>query len=502
MFKILKIILPLSVALYLLLFFLLWPFYKYIFDTDAVAYLSIAEHYASLNFSAAVNGLWSPLHSWIAVPFIKLGFNTFYIFKISNAFFACGILWLFHRLLIRLAMKPQLIIISMFTVIIINLQYAYFEVGADLLVTFLLLTYIDITAREDFYINKNKNILAGIIGAIAYFAKSYAFPFFIFHYIFLHLWLNKNKIQWQIMLWGLSAFFLLCLPWIYLLHLKYGGWNFSYHLQNGLGWIPDFRSDTYFFPPPHNQATSWWEDPLSVGLNYQNPFQSLWHVLQFGRMILFNFQMWLNMIFKISFLAPAIIFVLFVRSFNTKNFIFRYYVLLFLIFSFGYILLHVELRFFWFFSFCLLFIGVIFLNNALKSSSFNKKQITLSWLIFFGSFLIEPINELKDSIGKQKDVFELSTTLKLKGFNGDFGSNAEMDKCMILAYLNRCRYYAPVPGKSSPLSYLQSAYKSRQSNFLFFYQSAIEKAAFSQTEIVQKSSIVQEIAPGVIWIKF
>ena len=86
-----------AIGIFILFFLLLYPFYKYIFDLDAIGYLMVTKRWASGDFHNAINGMWSPLHSWLIVPFYKLGFNEITSFKFSNAIISIGVLWMLNK---------------------------------------------------------------------------------------------------------------------------------------------------------------------------------------------------------------------------------------------------------------------------------------------------------------------------------------------------------------------------------------------------------------------
>ena len=56
--------------------------YKYHINTDVPTYIAIAEKYATGNFHDAVNSFWSPLISWLMIPFILFGIDPLVAFKI------------------------------------------------------------------------------------------------------------------------------------------------------------------------------------------------------------------------------------------------------------------------------------------------------------------------------------------------------------------------------------------------------------------------------------
>ena len=100
--------LPISVFIFTMLFIGTWPLYKFIFDVDGIGYAAVANHYVEGNFKLAVNGFWNPLHSWLAVPFIKAGLSDWAAFKISNGIFSIMSLIVLHSLLNKFALSDWL----------------------------------------------------------------------------------------------------------------------------------------------------------------------------------------------------------------------------------------------------------------------------------------------------------------------------------------------------------------------------------------------------------
>src|SRR6266496_1449429 len=69
--------------LYLLAAVFLYPFLKYYVDSaDTLQYITVAKNYSQGNFSDAVNSFWSPLISWLLVPFVLLKIEPVFAFKI------------------------------------------------------------------------------------------------------------------------------------------------------------------------------------------------------------------------------------------------------------------------------------------------------------------------------------------------------------------------------------------------------------------------------------
>ena len=111
----------------------------------------------------------------------------------GNLIFSIGSLIVLHSLLNKFSLELWLKAAIQYASVIILLSYCHFELAADVLLVFLLLTYFNLIKEEDFFSSIPKNLLAGTIGATLYLAKSYGFPFFIFHFLVIHLFLNPNK---------------------------------------------------------------------------------------------------------------------------------------------------------------------------------------------------------------------------------------------------------------------------------------------------------------------
>ena len=76
-------------------------------NTDAIAYMRVAEYWSSGNLGFAVNGYWGPLLSWLMVPFLWLGVGPLLAGKlamlISSAVFFHGSLFLVRSVGLRLS---------------------------------------------------------------------------------------------------------------------------------------------------------------------------------------------------------------------------------------------------------------------------------------------------------------------------------------------------------------------------------------------------------------
>lgn len=92
---------------YFILWILLQPYLGYLLDSDCVAYLTIAERVAKGDYFRSINGLWSPLNSWMLAPFIQHGYDAWASAKALNCFFGGAILVAFHHLLLRFEVSKK-----------------------------------------------------------------------------------------------------------------------------------------------------------------------------------------------------------------------------------------------------------------------------------------------------------------------------------------------------------------------------------------------------------
>lgn len=431
-----------SILCLCILFFVSWPLYKYITDPDGASYAAIADHYNNGNLSEAVNSLWSPLHSWIVIPFIKSGLSTIIAFKISNLLIGILFLISIHLYLIQSGIKSYIQNQILAAAIIIILYYIWYELAADMLFSLIIFNYLKLSSSIHFKDCRKKNMVAGILGGAAYLSKAIGLPFFIIHYSAVHYFGKRASPSARSVYWiGLLFCMMIAVPWIYILYLKYNHLMMSAHLRLTLN--PVIYSTDGFFLPPHHLSYFIWEDPWTIHNKFSSPIDSISNLLTYMRKLLYNFQEYLNVLFRISFLAPGICFlsiIFYLKKSSEKT----YFTLMTLFILPGlYILFHIEERFLWPISFVIMIAGVFYINELLSLQKLKKHSIHLIWAIFFGSFLIEPVNQLKDSSYRNKDIHDIAHLMQKHHIQGTFTSNKKYIECGVIAYISKNKYYTP-----------------------------------------------------------
>lgn len=496
--------LPFSILLFSILFIVTWPLYKYISDVDGIGYAAVAHHYLDGNLKLAVNGFWNPLHSWLVIPFIKAGLSDWAAFKISNAFFSIGALAALYSLLNKFQLSTWLKTCMQFVSVILLLHYSYFELAADALLVFLLLVYFNLVKSKNFYTSMPRNLLAGVLGALLYLTKSYCFPFFIFHFIVIHLFLNADKKQAiKQMAAGFFTFFLFTFPWVWALHWKYDEWmiafgKFNAHWHFGNEPLPG----PIIQAPPYEGSSSVWEDPWHTRKDNLGNVPLLTIALHQVRVILFNFQQWLITIHELSFLSSAILFLTAVHFFVSKNKNRLYLILTLLALPAGYILLHIETRFIWALSFIFMIAGGLLMQQLFSLISINKWQKFFVWLIFFGSFLLEPVNQLKDQAFANKELFHTTSLIQQNNISGKFTSNDQKSECMVIAYLSGNSYYTITKPSYTAAELLAEIDQYQIRFYFFYYKSQQQKEEFLDGKIAARARQIKELEPGLLVLSF
>ncbi|MFZ4059095.1 MAG: hypothetical protein ACOYKE_13210, partial [Ferruginibacter sp.] len=273
-----------AAALYVVLFFLLFPTYRYVLDIDAISYIHVAERYLNGHALDALNGYWSPLISWSLMPFIKAGFDPVIAAKYFNG--VLGLLSLFTAFkLFNTFQLPKLFkAVYPFILAVFFISFTFYELCADLLQLWLLLLYINTILSKNFIENNYKIILAAILSALCYYAKAYSLPFYLVHFsitLYVLLRIKKTPNLWKILLKklsiGFAVFFVLTTPYIYAISSKYGSFRINNAGKLNTSWfLSPGISDTrkMIAEPPFVDATSYWDEPTYAQEKLISPFTS------------------------------------------------------------------------------------------------------------------------------------------------------------------------------------------------------------------------------------
>lgn len=436
---------------------------------DEISYINIAHAYATGEWRTAINGYWSPFYSWLMIPFLSFGSSPIYAVYVSKILsITIGFLTILGiRHLLNVFNITNIVrMAALLSLVPIILYFALTYATPDLLLTCILIFYLSIILSPKYSNNNINGILCGFIGAVAYLTKSYAFPFFVVHFLLFNLIYyfkginsaKKNKILKNLVL-GAVVFLFVSGFWIGAISEKYGKLTISTageHNQAFMG--PEYSAHPVFYTglykPPNNSSTSIWDDPSYIKMVHWSPFDSVDS---------FNYQLkriWKNIIYT-TVIIESFFHVAFLILISIIVFILRYakkcvkdkfiYLLITMgIYISGYLLIIPEWRYLWPI-FILLVVSAFYLVDILfKNRSINRifRNILLIILIF--SVTAEPIYETVLFSDASNSIYDLSNILKNEyGIQGNIASNEWGGKSLIISYYLGAKYYGKTKSKNS-----------------------------------------------------
>lgn len=498
--------LQIASIIYLACCLLLYPAYRFIFDDDGLGYMMVARRLAEGDLHNAINGYWSPLHSWLALPLIKAGMAELTAFKLSSWLTGLLIIIWVHRLTNKTALNNLYKSWVLLVCIPIAIHYAIYEVAADVLFCWLVLVYVDIITEENFFARPWLNLLCGITGAALYFSKTYAFPFFLLHFILLQCWFYFNsggpeRKRWLLrnLAIGIGSFLLLCAPWIWLLYDKYneltigyaGRLNQDVHLYSR-----QLTSDALVYPPPYPDSPGAWEDPWYTPLR-RTPGEYFFRpdiLIKQIRLLLTNLIRAVESFGYLSFLGLAVLFAMGIYLLQQRNRVLFIFFLTALILPSGYLLVFIEPRYIWPVSLLLLISGAFLLQVLLGRLRIDGKSAIACWLVFFSSFLINPVNQLKDAIGGNQELFKLAAFAEEQQIKGQYLYSDNADYSMIpkLAFLTRSSTWMLMKSDIPFEDQLAAMRKNGIGYYFFRYNNARELQAFMQGSLYKAAYKVHD----------
>lgn len=490
-------------AFYLILFFLLLPLHQYVFDVDGTGYSTVSQYLAAGNFERAVNGFWSPLHSWVVAPFVNTGIHIQLLFFYSNAVISLVLLILMRRLCIVFLIEEEWITALLFSVAILLLQFSFHELAADILVLPFILGWLLLVLRKDFYTNTKLHIWCGVLVGFGYLAKTYALPFLGFiHFILLlqYYYFQKQSTIKQILYFSLPLL-IVCIPWIAIISNKYGYFTIGNSSRLNLSWFLRgmTNENSFFHAPEFDDSYSWWEDPSYYKGEVVNLFTSGNYFLKQIKVFLHNCIVIIELLFAVSVLAPFIIAETVAVGLKEKNESFKKLSIFLLLFPSGYLLTFVDGRYLWIFNLLLLPVGFSILHTLLKKMQLKHGLKTLLCLVFILSFIVYPLFQLKQNAfhPQWKQIHHVANWFQQHQITGNFTSNKKSPETMVAAYLSGTRFFQ-LSNINVSTEQIAEAMEANNIPHLLFYFEKEAKKQIAMNVMQQGGYSVQQIEPGVL----
>ncbi len=444
---------PALLTAYIISGIFLLKFYRYQISPDGVSYIEIAQKYASGDFYNAVNGFWSPLLSWLTALFIRLGSEPLYAVKITG--FLTGIFALFglRRLLGVLKVSAGIQKVLLFCAIPLFHSYYMTMATPDFLAAVILLFYLNSALDSDSWMKTGSAVKCGLLGAFAYFAKGYAFPFFLSHFTAvsaLKYFFCEDTPQRReaVFSWGAGCFifFLVVSPWIWAVSAKYGqltistAGGFNHAVAKGICLHqPVLKSG---FVVPEKGLSSAWEEPSKMQYEKWPALSALQIVVILRNIVVFTETCVDSCLPSIPvFMAVIVILAGLPLREMIKNKAFLI-VTSAVLYSAGYMLFHMDSRY-------LLIVFII----AIALSGYIAEMLAASLFltparrfIFFAliacAFLFDPLVSLYHSAGVGRQIYEEGAVLKDKlNISGNVASDSKWSESLISSHYAGAVYF-------------------------------------------------------------
>ena len=489
---------------------------------DGVSYISIAKDYASGNYTDAINGYWSPLYSWLMVPFFLFKLNPYQsIFVPRIISFVAGLFIIINvRRLMNLFKSDKLTImfieVSLLPIIIFS---TIIYDTPDLLMVAIILYYFSIIFNPNYSVKSFNGILCGFIGAFGYLCKSYVFPFFLVHFISFNIYYyykGISKKQKQVIVknlfFGLIVFFAISCLWAGLISEKYGENTFGTSGEYNhaiLGHASNMHPIHFMglIKPPNENAVSIWEDPSYIKLKDWSAFSSGYN---------FNLELriiWSNTTDTVSIIEYYSIFSIFIiilsfylilrgklNKLIKRNLSFLLFTIL--LYSGGYLYIFTGWRYLLPVAFLLMVTGFYLIDILHQIQRIDIRIKYLFLIILMLSFTISPIFDLiqgSDFNGKTLNLTEtLINDYQIHGNIASKGNNDNWENMtksfdpymgtMIICYYLNCKYYG-VPKKTSNDTMMENELKANNIDYFFVWNSN-ESFQFSTYKEITNGKIV------------
>lgn len=497
----------------------LWPYFQYYIDPDAISYLNITAKYVEGDYQHAINAFWSPMGCWLTAVLVKwTHWPLFQSAIIVNTIPAAGMVIAGQRLFQQFRSSNWECWCFGITSAIFWAYTVYFQSFTDIWQFFFLTVGLLILLRKDFIKKALWWVLLGITGALAFFGKAYSFVFFpvmilVVTAITLHAEQNlKLKRLLFISLTGILVMMLCIFPWAYLLHEKYGIWTYSTAGKLNMSWwltgSQDFKEGIHaLVPPPYKGSLYYFEDPYLAQGTFTNFWQSPQLFLKQVMRTAYNVIGWTESSNRIS----AFYFVTWVLSilffFQKRRTVFqstslKIILTLFIIFPLPYWLLTFDHgRYLWFTIPLASILAMTLFEVFLKPTLNNHRLGQVFVAVFFLSFIITPVADMKGMYRSGYKEHEIAAKLKAYKIQGSFIANrsyAEAGPSIIkIALFSRNPWYCHTLSDYSTAELLNDAKRYKVKYYFYFYDGSGDDYILRNTEGKTGNDITNGTIPGL-----
>ena len=443
-----------GLVIYLALATILFSGFEHQINPDGISYINIARLYLSQDFINAVNGYWSPLFSWLLIPFLYLGLSQLIAARILLLLVGLFALFQASKLLKNLKLNKMDHQIGLALCAIMLVSYAYSAITPDLLFLAIALVVINLLyslAKEQRSVIA---VLCGISGGLLFLSKAFGLPYFvaIFTIASIFMLLEHNGQQCRILLirtylLGSISFLLIVAPWALLISQKYGyatiatsgAYNHAILGPAGHGHPMHYLG---LITPPYIGATSIWDDisilPIDNWSMLDSVYGMFWQIMLWAKnSALIAYDLSVFTIFGLPVVGACLLIL--IKSRDQKDFTIPIAALLCLVL--GYSLLVVEQRYLWLCALLTLALGIRFLR--VYAGNIKSRYISGNFLLlgFCLSFLYYPVATLIQSYNSGRDIFLVAQEVGQLKISGNVASDSNWQNSLFLSFYNGWTYF-------------------------------------------------------------
>ena len=444
-------------ALYLLVVGIGWRGYDWRTGPDSISYVSIAQEYFAGHWWDAVNTFWSPLFSWMIAAGMATHIPAFTLARCLVVIWGLVGLAGIRSLTLHCGLPRDLTAGVAVIAAPMLASFAVTTASPDFIALCLLILYLSAICPSTSN-DRQRWLVAGVLGALLYLCKAYMFGFVIAHLsvmTILRLWPAVNKFERRKILGNyvgaLACLLVLSSPWLIVIAFKAGhpmlsatgSWNYA-KARMDPEWFPQLTEG--LFTPPTPTSVSIWEDPGRMHLPPWSPLASTesvrWQIyLVLRNSLYFLYFMLRASVFSIA-IVPYFVWALWQRRWGRSFYSWSCLLSAYLIYPLGYILIALgEERYIWIESVLLLLMGACAVSVLRQHLTSWPRFVAIMTVLAGLSFWGDPIGSLIYHWGEGRDVSSLAESLRPLNLSGNVASNDQWGSSLYLCYTLGLHYY-------------------------------------------------------------
>jgi hypothetical protein len=296
-------------------------------NPDGLAYMLIAQYYLSGQTALMISGVWSPLLSWLIVPWLLVFDDP--LLAAHAAMAVSAVVFLFGCFCVLRAVRlPGIaIVIGTWITAFLSVAWSGVVITPDLLMAGLFCCGTSRLLSDKWVANARTALGAGLILGAAYLAKAIALPLSVLIIIALagtNVAVFQSSLRRTVRATTIivAGFLIIAGPWIGILSYKYGRPVFSTigPIQHTVAGPPDmFRGhpDKLHFYKPESGRITTLEDRSNLPYNTWSPFENVAYAVHQVKVILHNADAIVQYLKSLDWLGLGLVSVIFGYLFGT-----------------------------------------------------------------------------------------------------------------------------------------------------------------------------------------